>query len=196
VANDKVIIWSQIPRLGRYPASGELLLGNGAGFTLSSLSTTLDTISSTQGSILYRGASSWTALAPGTSGQFLQTNGASANPAWASVGGIPSFTQTEFVSGLIPVPTNQAYNIIINIPYGATITTTTTIATSGTCTATFAINGTAIGGTANSVSSSQNVQTHASSNVASSGATISMTVSSNSTCLGLAFTIAFTRTLS
>lgn len=44
----------------------------------------LDAISTTQGAVLYRGASDWAALAPGTSGQFLKTNGAGANPAWAS----------------------------------------------------------------------------------------------------------------
>ena len=47
----------------------------------------LDAISSTQGSILYRGASAWAALAPGTSGHFLKTNGAAANPEWAASGG-------------------------------------------------------------------------------------------------------------
>lgn len=49
------------------------------------MSTLLDNISSTQGTILYRGASSWSALSPGTSGQYLQTQGAAANPQWATV---------------------------------------------------------------------------------------------------------------
>ena len=40
--------------------------------------------SAAQGDILYRGASSWTRLAAGTSGQLLQTNGASANPSWVT----------------------------------------------------------------------------------------------------------------
>lgn len=40
---------------------------------------------STQGSILYRNATTWTTLAPGANGQFFQTLGASANPAWAAV---------------------------------------------------------------------------------------------------------------
>jgi hypothetical protein len=48
------------------------------------LSQMLDWASSTQGSIIYRDASGWVALGPGTSGHFLQTNGAGANPAWAS----------------------------------------------------------------------------------------------------------------
>src|SRR5258708_5751039 len=38
--------------------------------------------SSTQGAILYRGASVWSALAPGAAGQALVTNGAAANPSW------------------------------------------------------------------------------------------------------------------
>lgn len=37
---------------------------------------------STQGSILYRGASAWSLLAPGTDGQVLTTKGAGANPEW------------------------------------------------------------------------------------------------------------------
>lgn len=47
----------------------------------------LDAITTTQGSILYRGASSWSVLSPGTSGQFLKTNGPGADPSWASGGG-------------------------------------------------------------------------------------------------------------
>lgn len=47
----------------------------------------LDQISSTQGSILFRGAADWEALAPGTSGYVLQTNGAGSDPTWASAGG-------------------------------------------------------------------------------------------------------------
>ncbi len=47
----------------------------------------LDSISSTRGSILYRGASGWAALAPGTSGTFLKSNGSGADPSYASAGG-------------------------------------------------------------------------------------------------------------
>lgn len=51
-----------------------------------SMSNILDaTLGSTQGDILYRGASAWSVLAPGTNGNFLQTQGAAANPQWASV---------------------------------------------------------------------------------------------------------------
>lgn len=44
----------------------------------------LDFISSTRGTILYRGASGWAALTPGTAAQVLQTGGAGADPSWAS----------------------------------------------------------------------------------------------------------------
>jgi hypothetical protein len=50
-----------------------------------SLTATIDAaIGATQGAILYRGASVWSALGPGTSGQFLKTQGAAANPVWAA----------------------------------------------------------------------------------------------------------------
>lgn len=53
------------------------------------LSETLDFVgSAAQGDILYRGAATWARLAAGTSGQFLQTLGTGANPAWASAGAL------------------------------------------------------------------------------------------------------------
>jgi hypothetical protein len=52
------------------------------------LSETLDFIgSAAQGDVLYRGASTWARLAAGTSGQFLRTSGAGANPVWAAFTG-------------------------------------------------------------------------------------------------------------
>jgi len=41
----------------------------------------------TQGDIVYFNGASWVRLAAGTAGQFLQTQGASANPVWADAGG-------------------------------------------------------------------------------------------------------------
>lgn len=48
-------------------------------------SATLDTISSTRGTILYRGASAWSALAPGTAGYVLTSAGAGADPTWTNM---------------------------------------------------------------------------------------------------------------
>jgi hypothetical protein len=68
------------------------LLANISGATAAPVPNTLslifDTVlSSTQGAVLYRGASTWAALTPGTSGQFLQTGGTGANPSWANASG-------------------------------------------------------------------------------------------------------------
>lgn len=52
------------------------------------LSEVLDFVgSAAQGDLLYRGASSWTRLAAGTSGHYLKTLGSGANPEWAAVSG-------------------------------------------------------------------------------------------------------------
>lgn len=48
------------------------------------LQLTLNSISATQGAILYRNATEWVALSPGTSGQVLTTGGAAANVSWAN----------------------------------------------------------------------------------------------------------------
>jgi hypothetical protein len=54
----------------------------------------LDLVGSTRGSLLYRGASGWAILAPGTSGYRLQSNGAGADPTWEAVIGTGTVTHT------------------------------------------------------------------------------------------------------
>ena len=70
-------------------AAANTIFGNNTGSSAApafyTISSYLDTFGSAQGSILYRGASGWVVLAPGTSGYVLQTNGASTNPSWAAV---------------------------------------------------------------------------------------------------------------
>lgn len=52
--------------------------------TGNSFSAVIDSaIASIQGDTLYRGTSTWSALAPGSNGQFLQTQGTNANPLWS-----------------------------------------------------------------------------------------------------------------
>lgn len=55
--------------------------------------------SEAQGDVLYHNGTLWTRLAAGTSGYFLQTSGAGANPAWANVpitvSNIISFSRTD-----------------------------------------------------------------------------------------------------
>jgi hypothetical protein len=78
--------------------TGTLPKANG-GLGATTLSSALDTeFSSTQGSVLYRNASAWVALPPGTAGQFLTTQGAAANPNWSS-GGVGTGTVTQVICG-------------------------------------------------------------------------------------------------
>jgi hypothetical protein len=107
-----------------------------------------------------------------------------------------ALVQTDGIAGYIGTVANTDYRIAIQMPFAGTILSTTTQSVSGTCTATFKINTTALGGTANSVSSSEQEQTHSGSNTFSAGDNLVMTTSSNSSCLGLSFMVKFTRSLS
>jgi hypothetical protein len=53
------------------------------GTSYSQISEFLDVLGTAQGDIVYRDASGWAVLAPGTAGQVLETGGAAANPSWA-----------------------------------------------------------------------------------------------------------------
>jgi hypothetical protein len=77
------ITFGAMPQLTSYEVYGNPT-GSTADIQGASISEILDGTSSTQGSILYRNASQWVALSPGTSGQVLQTNGAAANPSWVT----------------------------------------------------------------------------------------------------------------
>lgn len=58
------------------------------------------TLGSTQGDILYRGASAWNVLAPGSAGQYLQSGGSGANPSWMSFEQtIKNFCTANSISG-------------------------------------------------------------------------------------------------
>ncbi|HEY9663148.1 MAG TPA: hypothetical protein V6C65_32285, partial [Allocoleopsis sp.] len=65
-------------------------------------------LGTTQGTIAYRGASAWNALTPGTSGNFLKTNGASANPAWAAIPGGGDLLSTNNLSDVSSAATSRA----------------------------------------------------------------------------------------
>ena len=71
-------------------ADGDVL-ANVSGATAAPGATTINALldhvfGATQGAVIYRGASGWNELTPGTSGYFLETQGASANPLWAAAG--------------------------------------------------------------------------------------------------------------
>jgi len=92
---------------------------------------------------------------------------------------------------LIEAVADQDYPILTR--YGGDedleITETTSDAASGTCTATFKINTTGLGGTANSVSSTETTQSHTSANTVTTGDNIIVTVSANSTCIDMTLTV-------
>lgn len=99
----------------------------------------------------------------------------------------------DFVSGVIERPVDGDYRLLVNVPYGFTISSITTRSASGTCTATFKINTTALGGTANAVSTSEVTQAQASANVLAAGDDLVCTISSNASCTFMSFTVKFAR---
>lgn len=58
--------------------------GTGASTAAAGFRALAEGVGTTQGDLLYRGASQWTVLGAGTSGQVLQSGGAGGNPSWVS----------------------------------------------------------------------------------------------------------------
>lgn len=81
---------------GTINVSGGYYVNGSPVVTTANLAGTLDAIGSTQGDVLYRGASGWNALAPGTSGQVLTTGGTGANPSWTTAG-LPSIASGHVI---------------------------------------------------------------------------------------------------
>lgn len=92
-------------------------------------------------------------------------------------------------------PENKSYRMVVNSEIGRTITRMTTICTTGTATVKGLIDGVDLGGTANSVSTSEQSQTHSSANVVHVGDNIAIVFSSVSSCENVTVTIAGTLTL-
>lgn len=109
------------------------------------------------------------------------------------VHGSAAVSIVDMIGGVFLTPSNRTYLLVVNSAYAGTINSVTTKCTSGTCTLTAKINGTALGGTANSVSSTEETQTHSSGNAFVAGDDIQITVSSNSSCADLTFNIKVTR---
>jgi hypothetical protein len=89
VANNDLVTLEYFNDNTLAPIADKNLLANTSGGSARPIATTLtalidEALGSSQGNILYRDASAWKVLAPGTSGQFLETLGASANPAWGN----------------------------------------------------------------------------------------------------------------
>ena len=109
--------------------------------------------------------------------------------------GVAAKTIVDCISGVIVAPTDGDYRLVVKIPFGGTFTEAVTRASAGTGTATFKVNTTALGGTANSISTSEQAQAHASTNTFAADDDIVLTISSASSLANLSFTLKFTRAL-
>lgn len=92
-------------------------------------------------------------------------------------------------SFLIEAPANGDYRVMVNVPVGIKITSVTTVCASGTATLTAKINTTALGGTANSVSSTEQTQDHAADNVMAVGDDLVFTFASVSSAVKVTATL-------
>ena len=142
-----------------------------------------------EGNALYRAGGTDVPVADGGTGA------SSASAARTNLAAAAAAQTEEQISGFIASPADKSYTIALKMAHAGTITETTTKSASGTCTATFKVNTTALGGTANSVSSSEQSQSHSGTNTFSAGDDIVLTVSSNATCADMSFTIKYSRTL-
>ena len=93
----------------------------------------------------------------------------------------------------IEFPDNKAYRVCLNSPIGFTINSITTRCTAGTCTLTASIDGVNLGGTANSVSTTEQTQSPTSANVVAVGADVPLTITSNSSAENVSVMISGTR---
>lgn len=126
-----------------------------------------------------------------------QVNASSASIADTSngLGTKAAKSQAECWSGFIEYPDDKDYKIVTGSPFAWTITKVRTITAAGTCTVTVKINSTALGGTANGASTSEQEQDHSSDNAVAEGDDITVVISSSSAVEGLTVTIEGERTL-
>lgn len=82
--DNNVVTFAKLQDIGTSRVLGRVTASSGDTEELTA-SQVLDLIGSTRGSVVYRGASGWAALTPGTSGHVLKSNGAGADPSYAAV---------------------------------------------------------------------------------------------------------------
>lgn len=90
---------------------------------------------------------------------------------------------------------NDTFSLLLKAPWDFEVTETTSKSSTGTCTATFKINGVALGGSANSVSTSEQSQAHTSANTGVAGDDLTVSLSANSSCEHAMLSVKFNRTL-
>jgi hypothetical protein len=131
--------------------------------------------------VIYSGGT-WYAFAP-VNGVVVNLNGTLRqfiSSAWDDVsGGVAGASETqtgEMISGYIGTVTDKTYRLVVKAAHGGHITETTTRSESGTCTA-------------------QSQAHNTTDDFFAANDDIEVTVSSNSACIGMSFTIKYTRTL-
>ena len=165
VTYDKIQDMNHTRMLGRKTANG---IGAPEEITVSDALDWTAGASPAFGDVLYRGASSWSRLAPGTSGQFLQTQGVGSSPQWATpsiagsaltgsslAAGITTSSLTSFgssptlVTPTIGVATATSVNKVaitapatsatLTIANGKTLTVNNTVTLAGTDSTTYTL---------------------------------------------------------
>lgn len=118
---------------GLQPIPDNTILGNISGVSAlpydNTLSQYLDyAFSNTQGAVLFRGPSSWQALAPGLLDQVLSTQGTGADPIWRSTPGTGTVTSITAGTNLSATPSNPitsagTINTVMNPAFTTSVTT-------------------------------------------------------------------------
>lgn len=103
--------------------------------------------------------------------------------------------QVEAVSVLVKTVEDGTEKIIVNSPYSFTISEVTTICTTGTCTLEVQIDGAALGGSTNAVSTSEVTESHASANTVAVGQDVILEVTAASSCENMTVMLSGNRTL-
>ena len=115
--------------------------------------------------------------------RYLESLGKSARSAAAELATKAAAVQTWEQSFLFEAPVNGDYRVVVNAQLARTITGVTTRSAAGTATLTAKINTTALGGTANSVSTTEQTQSHSSANELAIGDDIVFTFASATSTL-------------
>jgi len=85
----------------------------------------LSIVARTRGQLIYRGANLWELLGPGTSGQFLKTQGAGADPAWDDIvlETLLNYTAGEDITDGDAVMLGQGETILTPVTYSPNLST-------------------------------------------------------------------------
>jgi hypothetical protein len=107
----------------------------------------------------------------------------------------PVHVLIEEWSVFIAFPANKDYILALDGAVDREVYEVVTKCASGTCTVTIKTDSTALGGTANSASSTQQIQAHTTSNTWNVDEDLVATISANSSCVDLTVTVKTRRTI-